>query len=193
METIKRLEELVEEISSCYDTIPEDIYNELNQLTGNDWKPEEYIEYCAEYWSSGSLEETVYALMHNGDYPDNQYVTIYVWKQNAHIEDNDKDTMLLVRSGNISDEKKNCLEKINMDDMVQWLLVYFQTWNIEKKGEYKYDFNYNGELDYAIYKYVLFAMKNEYMISLSYTNLSETELNGILEYIKAEGLCHYIC
>ena len=106
--------------------------------------------------------------------------TIYVWKQNAHIEDNDKDTMLLVRSGNISDEKKNCLEKINLDDMVQWLLEYFQTWDIEKKGEYKYDFNYNGELDYAIYKYVLFAMKNEYMISLSYTNLSETELNDIL-------------
>ncbi len=42
--TIKRLEELVKEISGCFEEIPEEIYNEINQLTGSNWSQDEYLE-----------------------------------------------------------------------------------------------------------------------------------------------------
>lgn len=74
---IARLEELVEEISECYTSIPEEILNELNALTKNEWSEEEYIEFCAEYWSSNTLEETVYALLHDGEYPKKVMCDLY--------------------------------------------------------------------------------------------------------------------
>ena len=41
---IERLEELVEKISECYKSIPEETLNELNELTQIGWSEAEYIE-----------------------------------------------------------------------------------------------------------------------------------------------------
>ncbi len=65
-----RLADLVEKISGCYHSVPAETLAELNRLTGNEWAEGEYIEFCAEYWSRSTLEETVYALLHGGEYPD---------------------------------------------------------------------------------------------------------------------------
>ena len=191
METIKRLEELVEEISSCYDTIPEDICNELNQLTGNDWKPEEYVEYCAEYWSSGSLEETVYALLHDGEYPNNEYKYIYIWQQNTCIDLSSKDIMRMLLSSQF-DENKDKLVKLNTYRFTEWLIDYFSDWEIDKQNEKKITFFYTGEMEYGFFRGLNFVEKNEYLIRVGYTNLSDTEFNDIIEYIKTEGLSYHI-
>ena len=50
-EKIKRVEQLVDEAAEEYDEFPQEICDELNNITGNDWSGEEYLEYCAGYWS----------------------------------------------------------------------------------------------------------------------------------------------
>ena len=64
-ELIKRVETLVESVCDTFYDFPQDVCDELNNLTGNNWKGEEYINYCAEYWSSKTLEQTVWAIFHN--------------------------------------------------------------------------------------------------------------------------------
>ena len=69
-ELLSRVEELVEKVTYTFHDFPQEICDELNQLTENNWIGDNYIEYCAEYWESWwTLEEVVFALFHNGDYP----------------------------------------------------------------------------------------------------------------------------
>ncbi len=99
---IERLKELVEEIADEYESIPKEILDELNEITGNGWKEEEYIEYCAEYWSSNSLDETVYALINHGQYPPCIRETIYFWNQNTDTQMSDEEISSIL-------QKMNCL------------------------------------------------------------------------------------
>jgi len=64
--------ELVNMVADEFDEIPKEIVDELNRLTGNSWDSDTYIEYCCEYYESpNSLAEVVYALFHEGEFPQN--------------------------------------------------------------------------------------------------------------------------
>ena len=94
---IERLEELVEQISACFTVVPPEIIEEMNNLSKNEWSEKEYILYCAEYWSRSTLEETVYALLHDGEYPENVDEELYFWKSNKNIDLSDEKIMFKLR------------------------------------------------------------------------------------------------
>ena len=80
-EILSKVEELVGRVADTFHDFPQDICDELNRLTGNEWTGDNYIEYCAEYWESWwTLEEVVFALFHDGDYPDKKEEDLYAWK-----------------------------------------------------------------------------------------------------------------
>ena len=77
-ELLRKVEYLVNEAGDYYDDLPEDICNELNELTGNNWEPISYGERCSEWWESPwNLEQVVYALFHDGEFPDRNDTELY--------------------------------------------------------------------------------------------------------------------
>ncbi len=46
---LKKAEELVEEAADYYDDMPQDLCDKLNEITENNWEPEDYGQYCFEW------------------------------------------------------------------------------------------------------------------------------------------------
>lgn len=200
-EIIKRLEELVEEISECYTSIPEEIVNELNDLTKNEWSEEEYIEFCAEYWSSNTLEETVYALLHGGEYPEKVVKKIYVWKNKKIIDLPDKKIKFkLLKLPETVDEAVICnFEDLPTEEFYNWLYSYCSEWRMNqdisekdlKSGSYTVTFTYDFLDEYAKYKYIILRVCGNKMISLICCNLSESEKQYIILFVDKYNLHLY--
>ncbi len=49
---------------------PQEIFDEMNRLTGNDWSREEYENHIFDYPDFYDWEEVAYALFHDGNYPE---------------------------------------------------------------------------------------------------------------------------
>lgn len=198
---IKRLEELVEKISGCYTSIPEDILAELNDLTKNEWSEEEYIEFCAEYWSSNTLEETVYALLHDGKYPDNVVKKIYIWKNKKIIDLPDKSIKFkLLKLPEVVDEAVICnFDDLPVKEFFDWLYSHCSEWNIDqeigeeefKTGYFKVTFDFGCMDEYAKYKYIIFRVYGNKMISLICCNLYENERQDIISFANKYNLHLY--
>ena len=130
-ELLSRVEELVDEVADTFHDFPSEICDELNRLTGNDWTGDNYIEYCAEYWESfWTLEEVVFALFHDGDYPDKTEEDWYAWNIGQSI-DEDEDVIVFFRFGEYEDENEKCSKYGDVDvrQLYKELLVAFPAWN----------------------------------------------------------------
>ncbi len=198
---ITRLEELVEMISENYSSIPIEIVNELNELTKNKWGENEYIEYCAEYWSRSTLEETVYALLHCGEYPENIEEQIFLWKNTEKIGLTDKEIMFKLRDlPQIVDEDIICkFADLPIREFYDWINSYFYDWSKDREidkddiqsGSFKVIFNYDNIEEYAKYKYVILKTYGRKMISLDCCNLYESEKNDIISFANNYRLYLY--
>lgn len=200
---IARLEELVEEISGCYTSIPEDILTELNDLTKSGWSEEEYIEFCAEYWSRSTLEETVYALLHDGEYPENVECDLYFWNTAKKYELSDEKIMFKLRkSPEKLDKDFICdFEDLPIKEIYSWLQSYYSDWNMSKEpsdeelaaNSFKVTFSYDKieEEEYGKYKYTRLKVHNSKLFALLCCNLSETEKQDILAFAGQHNLHAY--
>ena len=52
---------------------------EMCRLTGRNWDAEEVGNWCFEYWSRASLDETAYFFFH-GDLPEAEEIELVFWK-----------------------------------------------------------------------------------------------------------------
>lgn len=198
---IERVEVLVEEISECYTSIPEDTLVELNNLTKNEWLEEDYIEYCAEYWSSHTLEETVYALLHGGEYPTKIVKDLYLWKSIKEIDLTNEEIMFrLVDLPEIVDVEFVCnFEDLPTEEFYNWLYSYCSEWSINqdiskedlKAGSFTVTFTYDCKDEYAKYKYIILRVYGNKMISLICCNLSESEKQDIISFANKYNLHLY--
>lgn len=200
---IERLEELVEEISECYTSVPTDIVAELNNLTKNEWSEKEYIEYCAEYWSSSTLEETVYALLHAGEYPDNVDEELYFWKKRRNVDLSDEKVMFKLRKlPEVVEEDIVCnFDDLPIKEFYNWIKIYLADWKADKEisedeilsGSYKVIFNYEKIEEYAKYKSVMLKAYGNKLISLDCCNLCEKEKRDIIFFLNNYGVYLYEC
>lgn len=200
---IKRLEELVEEISECYTSVPAEIVDELNKLTKNEWSENEYIEYCAEYWSRSTLEETVYALLHDGEYPDNVDKKLCFWKKNKTVDLSDEKIMFKLRKlPETVDENIICnFDDLPINEFYNWLKSFLTDWKMDKEvseseiqtGSFKVIFNYDNIEEYAKYKSIIFKVCGNKLISLDCCNLYENEKKDIISFANNYGLYLYEC
>lgn len=200
---IERLEELVEEISECYTSVPAEIVEELNKLTKNEWSENEYIEYCAEYWSRSTLEETVYALLHDGEYPDNIEEKLAFWKNRKLIDMPDEKVMFKLMGLPETEEKEVIA---NFDDLpvrefYNWFKLYFSEWSVDTvlnedkicSGSFEVTFDYENMEEYAKYKYIILKAYGNKLIKLICCNLHENEKKDIISFANNYGLHLYEC
>jgi len=193
----ERLEELVQKIdyNGHRATIPEEWIKELNDLTGNDWPEEGYKEYCVEY--NCTLEETVYALLHEGRYPD--------WVENElhFIRPLDKSVvptrkvrhMLCVCD--INDDIRKEFEELPVIEIEKWFTDYFAGWKKEVSmkedrvtlGGYEYGktslfFEFSGEREYGYEKYIGVSMSNYKVGFIWSKNLSPKEWDDVINFFE---------
>ncbi len=134
-EITKRVEQLVDEAAEEYDEFPQEICDELNNITGNDWSGEEYLEYCAGYWESPwSLEEVVYALLNNGEFPQRKIENLYAWVP-VQIDMAEEDIISFFRYGKYKDNisKTNLFIDIDKNSLFDELQNEFTEWKCDER------------------------------------------------------------
>ena len=195
MKIAERLEELVHKISynGYRASIPEEWLTELNDLTGNNWPEEGYKEFCVEYECRSTLEETVYALLHDGEYPENRTKDLYFWQAKRELELSDEQIMFKLRK-----LRKEVIENLNDDfedlpvkEFYEWLCSQFPEWKVKEEvgvdrihtGSFKVDFMCD-DIEYARYKYVLFEACRNKTINLDCCNLYDEELQAIRKFAE---------
>ena len=161
-ELLKRVEALVESVCDTFYDFPQDVCDELNKLTDNNWEGEQYINYCAEYWSSRTLEETVWALFHDGDLPDLNEFEIKI---------------------------QSVPEELSRDEIFKWFSDYFHTdWESEcwdKYNKKNMSMRYNGEQEYGFKQTIgIYLDKKRGFISAH--NLSEENKEAIRKYFSED-------
>lgn len=190
-ERIKQLEAMVDKIGDCYDMPKESDVAKLNQLTGNDWNAKSYWEYCCEYWSHHSLEETVWALLHAGHYPDCEEIEVCFFKRAGNSTLKDKDIYEAYRFGREKKISKN-MEKLPVEQIEKWIRENFTEWQREE-GSFKpkeddlssCTFFPKDKKEYGIEHALYFYSYSKQMICLKFINISEDEQSKIIDYIKS--------
>ncbi len=147
------------------------------------------------------MEETIYALIHGGEYPENIDEQLFFWKAENKINLSDKEIMFQLRDlPEITDE--NIIR--NFDDLpvvefYHWMDRLFSGWKKDKEinelelqsGSFKVIFNDNTMEEYARYKYVILKAYGNKMIGLNCCNLHENEKKEILSFAKNNGIYLY--
>lgn len=195
-ELLSRVEELVDKVSYTFHDFPQEICDELNQLTGNDWTGEHYVEYCAEFWDSWwNLDEVVYALFHDGDYPDKKEEELYAWNIEQSIN-KDEDVIDFFQFGKYKNENKKIdkYEDIDVRELYKELLEAFPDWNNHvdswEKDNYK-QFMCTNKETYAYEKEMhIYNGYRQKCLNCTLTNMNEVEKDTFIKIIQK--FCNHI-
>lgn len=198
-ELLSKVEKLVDKVVDTFHDFPQEICDELNQLTGNDWTGDNYIEYCAEYWESWwTLEEVVFALFHDGDYPDKKEEDWYAWNIAQSI-DEDEDVISFFRFGKYKKyeeqrEKVGKYENIDVRQLYRELLDAFPNWNndIDSWEEDGYEtFICTNKETYAYEKEIYITNLHEQkFLNCTLTNMNEMEKDIFIKIVQK--YCNHI-
>lgn len=189
-ELIKQVENLVEEVCEIYFDFPEDVCEQLNKLTGNSWNGENYIEYCAEYWSSSSLEETVYALFHDGEFPDIKERDIHILRPLERVEMPPLEIRHVLTTNKLGGEFNKKFENLPADEILNWFCAYFKSWekkDYTKENKISCVFNFQGEREYGCERFVGISISKGKIGFVWSKNVPEEDWNAILEYFENKG------
>lgn len=184
---IKRVEKLVDMAAETYFDFPKDICDELNELTGNTWEGKEYIPYCAGYWESPwSLEEVVYALFHDGEFPDKKEEKIYAWSTNGN-DDNTEDVISFFRFGryNKNPEKKGNYMDIDAAGCFNELMTAFFEWDCDDAEKENYNSFYCSIMkEYGYEKNIhIYNGYDHKFLNCTITNLDKEEKDKLVTVI----------
>ena len=135
-ELLARAEALVKECAGIKGTLPKELCDELNALTGNGWKAERYKEFCDDYDWKRTLEETVYALFHGGEYPAKKEDELHAWKIEESVE-SDREVIVFFHLCAYQEDHEKCrkYEQVDVRPLNQELLAAFAGWEIEDDWE----------------------------------------------------------
>ena len=139
-EVLARVEDMVKEGAAMGGVLPKEICDELNALTGNKWTGKKYKEFCDVYDFPWEAEEVVYALFHNGEFPDKKEEEWFAWKIEESI-DSDQDAIAFFYLCQYEDDSEKCnkYEQVDVKPLNEEILRAFAGWEIEEDWE-KNDF-----------------------------------------------------
>ena len=154
----------------------QEVFDELNRLTGNDWSREQYENLIFDYPDFKDLEEVVYALFHNGDYPNRKSEDCEAWNIEESVDDDKNACSFFIRLKYKKDrEKCSRYEEIDVNRLYQDLLDAFPTWKEDADSWEKLFLCKNKEV-YGFEK--AFFIRNVYdqkFLSCTLTNMTEEE------------------
>lgn len=139
-EVLARVEALIKEGAAMGGVLPKEMCDELNTLTGNKWTGKKYKEFCDVYDFPWEAEEVVYALFHNGEFPDKKEEEWFAWKIEESI-DSDQDAIAFFNFCQYENDIELCnkYEQVDVKPLNEEILRAFAGWEIEKDWE-KNDF-----------------------------------------------------
>ena len=109
---------------------PQEIFDEMNRLTGNDWSREQYENHIFDYPDFYDWEEVVYALFHEGKYPMRTREDIFAWNIEQAVEDDKAVCTFFIRGAyKKNKEKSNLYTSVDVKGLYQELLEAFPGWN----------------------------------------------------------------
>lgn len=189
---IKRIEQLVNDVADEYDEFPEDVCYELNELTGNDWPGDYYLEYCAGWWESAwSLEEIVYALLNNGEFPPREINNIYAWIPGT-TDMPEEEVISFFRYGKYRNDadKTNLFADIDLEGLFTEIRTEFAGWTCDERQLNKSNLYISKNISYGVQKIIhIYASYASKFIFLALRNLEDEEMNRLLNIVSEKTGC----
>ena len=204
-ELLKKAEELVEEAADYYDDMPQELCDKLNEITGNDWEPGDYGQYCFEWWETPwNLRQVVYGLFHGGKMPELNDFDLNIIKTSEKIDLPGLEIRHLLGTGKGGEEFRNKFEDLPEKEIIDWFTGAFSGWRPELKekpdkftaerieyGEIRCIYYCEEELEYPLDKYVGVRVSHARTAFVWGNDLSDEEKQRIKDFFIGLG-CTFI-
>ena len=170
---------------------PQEIFDEMNKLTGNDWSREQYESHIFDYPDFNTPEEVVYALFHDGNYPERKSEDLEAWKIEESVDD-DKDVRSFFIHSEYKKNRKKCsrYDDIDVKKLYRDLLGAFPEWN-EDADSYENLFCLKNQEVYGFEKSIY--IQNVYdrkFLSCTLTNMNQEEKDTFVNVVRK--YCNYV-
>lgn len=164
---------------------PQEIFDEMNRLTGNDWSREQYESHIFDYPDFYAWEEVVYALFHDGHYPERKSEDLVAWKIEESVDD-DKDVRSFFIHSEYKKNRKKCsrYDDIDVKKLYRDLLEAFPGWN-EDVDSYENLFYLKNKEVYGFEKSIF--IRNVYdrkFLSCTLTNMNQEEKDTFIKVVR---------
>jgi len=137
---------------------PQEVFDEMNRLTGNDWSREQYESHIFDYPDFYDWEEVAYALFHDGHYPERKNEYLKVWK-----------------TGN---------DDIDVKKLYQDLLEAFPGWN-EDADSYEKLFCLKNKEIFGFTKTIFISnVYDRKFLSCTLTNMNQEEKDTFIKVVR---------
>ena len=190
-EHYEEVKELINRIAEYYGPVEENPLleeqtAEMCRLTGRDWDAEEVGNWCFEYWSRASLDETAYFFFH-GDLPESEEIELVFWKLKPGVNMEPQTLFEKLRYVKTC-AKVKAVELLPMEEIVSQLEELLSGWD-RQEG-----------LDLPVFRKVqepwhteevrLFGYEGK-MLSITCTNVPEADRTAILQRMAGFGCAVY--
>lgn len=164
---------------------PQEVFDEMNRLTGNDWSREQYESHIFDYPDFYDMEEVVYALFHEGKYPMRTREDIFAWNIEQAVEDDKSVCTFFIRGAyKKNKEKSNLYTSVDVKGLYQELLGAFPEWN-EDADSYENLFCLKNQEVYGFEKSIY--IQNVYdrkFLDCTLTNMNQEEKDTFVNVVR---------
>lgn len=192
-EHYEAVKELINRISDYYGPVEENPLleeqtAEMCRLTGRNWGAEEVGNWCFEYWSRASLDETAYFFFH-GDLPETEEVELVFWKlkPGANLEPRALyEKLRYIKTC----AKVKAVELLPVEEIVSRLEKQFSGWNQREGRDLPVFRKVRPEEPWHTEEVRLFGYEGK-MLSITCTNVPEADRAAILQLMEGFGCASY--
>ncbi len=159
---------------------------EMCRLTGRNWDAEEVGNWCFEYWSRASLDETAYFFFH-GDLPEAEEIELVFWKlkPGANVEPQTLyEKLRYVKTC----AKVKAVELLPIEEIVSQLKELLSGWE-QQEGRDVFR-KVRPQEPWHTEEVRLFGYGDK-MLSITCINVSETDRTAILRKMEGVGCTAY--
>ena len=164
---------------------PQEVFDEMNRLTGNDWSREQYESHIFDYPDFYDMEEVVYALFHEGKYPMRTREDIFAWNIEQAVEDDKAVCTFFIRGAyKKNKEKSNLYTSVDVKGLYQELLEAFPGWN-EDADSYEKLFCLKNKEIFGFTKTIFISnVYDRKFLDCTLTNMNQEEKDTFVNVVR---------
>ena len=192
-ENYEAVKELIERISDYYGPVEENPQLEeqaaqMRRLTGRDWDAEEVGNWCFEYWSRASLDETAYYFFH-GDLPETEEAELVFWKLKPGVNMEPQTLYEKLRYVKTC-AKVKAVEPLPMEEIISRFDELFSGWERREYQGIPTFWRVYPEKPWYTEEVRLFGYEGK-MLSVTCTNVTQEDRAAILRLMEGFGCASY--
>lgn len=192
-ERYEEVKELIDRIAEYYGPVEENPLleeqtAEMCRLTGRDWDAEEVGNWCFEYWSRASLDETAYFFFH-GDLPEAKVIELVFWKLKPGVNMEPQSLFEKLRYIKTC-AKVKAVELLPMEEIVSRLEELLSGWDRQESRDRSVFQKVRPQEPWHTEEVRLFGYEDK-MLSITCTNVSEADRTAVLHLMEGFGCAVY--